>query len=90
LNKSGGAHRASTGGNRQAGRQFKLPITNIDIADYVGLTIETVSRTFTRLQAEGLIDIVSQGQIVIRDPVALEQLAGGLPIGSPKLSSENC
>jgi CRP/FNR family transcriptional regulator len=69
-------------------RQFKLPITNIDIADYVGLTIETVSRTFTRLQAEGLIDIVSQGQIVIRDPVALEQLAGGLPIGSPKLSSE--
>jgi CRP/FNR family transcriptional regulator len=69
-------------------RQFKLPITHRDIADYLGLTIETISRTFTRLQAEGLIDIVSQGQIVIRDPVALEELASGLPVGSLKLSSE--
>ena len=60
-------------------KQFKLPITHRDIADYLGLTIETVSRTFTRLQAEGLIDIVSQGQMmVIRDPVALEALADGL------------
>ena len=39
--------------------QFELPITHIDIADYLGLTIETVSRTFTRLQAEALIHIVS-------------------------------
>jgi CRP/FNR family transcriptional regulator len=69
-------------------RQFKLPITHRDIADYLGLTIETVSRTFTRLQAEGLIDIVSQGQMVIRDPVTLEELAsGGLPVRSLKLSS---
>ena len=69
-------------------KQFKLPISHRDIADYLGLTIETVSRTFTRLQAEGLIDIVSQGQMVIRDPFALEKLASGLPVGSLKLSSE--
>ena len=41
-------------------QRFRLPMTRIDIADYIGLTIETVSRTFTRLRAEGLIDIVSQ------------------------------
>jgi CRP/FNR family transcriptional regulator len=70
-------------------KQFKLPITHSDIADYLGLTIETVSRMFTRLQAEGLIDIMSQGQmVVIRDPVALEELASGLLVGSLKLSSE--
>jgi CRP-like cAMP-binding protein len=34
-----------------------LPITHRDIADYIGLTIETVSRTFTRLCAEGLIEM---------------------------------
>ena len=54
-------------------------MTRIDIADYIGLTIETVSRTFTRLCAEALIDIVSQSGLVIRDPVGLEGLAGGMP-----------
>ena len=38
-------------------RRFTLPMTRGDIADYLGLTIETVSRTLTRLRAEGLIDI---------------------------------
>ena len=38
-------------------QRFRLPMTRIDIADYLGLTIETVSRTLTRLCAEGLIDI---------------------------------
>ena len=59
-------------------QRFRLPMTRIDIADYLGLTIETVSRTLTRLCAEGLIDIVSQSGVVICDPVALERLAGGL------------
>ena len=60
-------------------QRFRLPMTRIDIADYLGLTIETVSRTFTRLRAEGLIDIVSQSGLVICDPVGLEELAGGMP-----------
>jgi CRP/FNR family transcriptional regulator, anaerobic regulatory protein len=59
-------------------KQFKLPITHRDIADYLGLTIETISRTFTRLSAEGLIDMLSHNHMEIRDPVALEGLAGGL------------
>jgi CRP/FNR family transcriptional regulator len=59
-------------------QRFKLAITHRDIADYLGLTIETISRTFTRLSAEGLIDIVSHSDLAVRDPVALEGLAGGL------------
>jgi CRP/FNR family transcriptional regulator len=67
-------------------RQFRLPMTRVDIADYLGLTIETVSRTLTRLRAERLIDIVSPSAIMICDPSALESLAGGLP-SSPILAS---
>jgi CRP/FNR family transcriptional regulator len=53
-------------------------MTRHDIADYLGLTIETVSRTLTKLRSEGLIDLVAQNQVVIAAPVALEALAGGL------------
>ncbi len=59
-------------------QRFKLPITHRDIADYIGLTMETVSRTLTRLQAERLIDIVSPNQMEICDPSGLEALAGGM------------
>ena len=53
-------------------------MTRSDIADYLGLTIETVSRTLSRLRTEGLIEIELQARIVIRDAGALEDLAGGL------------
>lgn len=59
-------------------RRFNLPMTRSDIADYLGLTIETVSRTLTRLRGEGMIDFASQNEVVICDPTALEELAGGL------------
>jgi CRP/FNR family transcriptional regulator len=55
-----------------------LPMTRTDIADYLGLTIETVSRTFTRLKAERLIEIPTPTEIVIRNHDALESLAAGL------------
>ncbi|MCW3477799.1 Crp/Fnr family transcriptional regulator [Limobrevibacterium gyesilva] len=59
-------------------RTVTLPMTRGDIADYLGLTIETVSRTLTRLKADGLIEIPSNGAIVLRDRAALESVAGGL------------
>lgn len=63
----------------QAPRQrFALRMTRSDIADYLGLTIETVSRTLTRLRTEGLIEIPSVAEIAITRPAALGQLAGGL------------
>jgi CRP/FNR family transcriptional regulator len=58
--------------------RFTLPMSRGDIADYLGLTIETVSRTLTRLRGEQLIDLVSQSELSVLDPHRLESLAGGL------------
>jgi len=51
-----------------------LPMSRQDIADYLGLTIETVSRTFTKLEREGVIDILP-GSIYLLDPARAEALA---------------
>ena len=59
-------------------RRFSLPMTRSDIADYLGLTIETVSRTLTKLRGEGMIEIPSATEMVIHDQGALENLAGGM------------
>ena len=68
---------ASFCGHRTA-EKVTLPMTRSDIADYLGLTIETVSRTLTRFKSERLIDIPSASEILIRDYGALEGLATGL------------
>jgi CRP/FNR family transcriptional regulator len=55
-----------------------LPMTRSDIADYLGLTIETVSRTFTRLRSERLVETPSPSEVVIRNHEGLEKIAAGL------------
>lgn len=56
--------------------QVALPMTRADIADHLGLTIETVSRSFTRLRQGGLIAFDDPRQIELVDLPALRRAAG--------------
>jgi CRP/FNR family transcriptional regulator, nitrogen fixation regulation protein len=51
-----------------------LTMTRQDIADYLGLTIETVSRTLSQLERDAVIEIPTARQIRFRDPAALQDL----------------
>jgi CRP-like cAMP-binding protein len=51
-----------------------LPMSRSDIADYLGLTIETVSRTLTQLENSTLIAVPSARRIEIRNRSALNRL----------------
>lgn len=54
---------------------FDLPMTRADIADYLGLTLETVSRTLTKLKTAGVIDLPQPQKVYVRDLFELEELA---------------
>lgn len=56
---------------------FDLPLTRGEMAQLLGLTIETVSRTLTALEAGGMIERRGSHGIAIRDPAGLEALAVG-------------
>ncbi|MGF1561284.1 MAG: helix-turn-helix domain-containing protein [Geminicoccaceae bacterium] len=58
-------------------REVALPMTRSDIADHLGLTIETVSRSFSKLKKEGVISLTGQHVAEIRDLPRLAELAGG-------------
>jgi CRP/FNR family transcriptional regulator len=54
-----------------------VPMTRSDIADHLGLTTETVSRTLTKLKRDGLISLPTSAHIEIHDRDQLEELAAG-------------
>jgi CRP/FNR family transcriptional regulator len=54
-----------------------LPMPRADIADYIGLTVETVSRSFGWLKSEGLVVILSATELRICDVAGLRALADG-------------
>lgn len=54
-----------------------VPLHRNDIADYLGLTIETVSRTFTRLRKDAVIRLDKADQVFIIDRGRLEEMAEG-------------
>jgi CRP/FNR family nitrogen fixation transcriptional regulator len=51
-----------------------LPMSRQDIADYLGLTIETVSRMLTQLERDGLIGLPTCRHVELRDRSALRSL----------------
>ncbi|MBK5922139.1 hypothetical protein CCR80_13950 [Rhodothalassium salexigens] len=53
---------------------LRIAMTRRDIADYLGLSTETVCRCLTRLRARRVIDTPKWDLVVLRDPAALEAL----------------
>ncbi len=57
--------------------EFDLPMSRLDIADYLGLTKETVSRMLAQLRDRRLIRLASQDRIEILDRDGLKEMAEG-------------
>ncbi|WEK48793.1 MAG: helix-turn-helix domain-containing protein [Candidatus Kaistia colombiensis] len=55
--------------------EIDLPMSRQDIADYLGLTIETVSRTMTQLESAGTIALPTSRHVLIKRPHELERLS---------------
>lgn len=58
-------------------KAFRLTMTRADIGNYLGLTVETVSRLFTRLQNHALIKVDGK-EVVILELDKLSKVANGL------------
>jgi CRP/FNR family transcriptional regulator, nitrogen fixation regulation protein len=56
------------------GTEFQLPMSRQDIADYLGITIETVSRTLTNMQVKATIALPTSRRVVLRNRGALNRL----------------
>ena len=56
---------------------FDLPMSRIDIADYLGLTKETVSRMLAHLRSRGLIRLQAQDRVEVLDRDGLRATADG-------------
>ena len=54
---------------------FRLPMSRTDIGNYLGLTVETVSRIFSRFQKSGLLEVENK-EIRILDITEMEKLSG--------------
>jgi CRP/FNR family transcriptional regulator len=60
------------GRNDPKGRMVELPLSREGIANYIGVTRETVSRKLSRLQDEGVIELVGNKRVIILDEDALQ------------------
>jgi CRP/FNR family transcriptional regulator, anaerobic regulatory protein len=79
LNISTRRLKRETGSNksRDVQAKFTLPMGRVDISDYLGLTIETVSRTLTAFTKQGVLAIEGRKNIEILDIEMLETIAAG-------------
>jgi CRP/FNR family nitrogen fixation transcriptional regulator len=61
--------------DRFRGELVTLPMSRQDMADYLGLTIETISRMLGRLQADGVIEFFGSRKYRVRRPRCLSEMA---------------
>ena len=72
-----------TGADRRRPVTIELPMTRQDIADYLGLTIETVCRVLSKLKRDGLIALEGRHRIVLLRMTDLQHLAGEFDDAEP-------
>ncbi len=63
------------GENNDCKSCFSLPMSRSDIADFLGLTIETVSRTFTKLRKDKIIELPNPHRVCVCKSAKLRALA---------------
>lgn len=76
-------------GENNFSRDVEIPMTRLDMADYLGLTIETVSRTITSLVGRGIISQSGRHDISIKKLDTLLRLAGSGDMDETKSSSRS-
>lgn len=59
---------------RQRTKSLDLPMSRMDIADYLGLTVETVCRTLSTFKRDGMIAVPSPHRIELLDRAALDEI----------------
>ncbi|HSD17027.1 MAG TPA: helix-turn-helix domain-containing protein [Thermomonas sp.] len=70
----------------QPGDHFQLPMSRDEIARYLGLALETVSRGFTRLHDDAVIEVRGR-RVRILDGAALHAVANGCEADAPRAST---
>ena len=60
----------------KVGHDIELPMSRLDMADYLGLTMETVSRMMTSLARRGLISMGARHTVTLRNLTILREIAG--------------
>lgn len=60
---------------RLSGTKFRLPMSRTDIGNYLGLTVETVSRVFSRFNKQGLIEVENK-EVTLANTDELKKIAG--------------
>ena len=63
-------------GDARKGTEIQVAMSRSDIADYLGLTIETICRCVSKLKTDRLITLHGPYRIILEEPGMLEELAG--------------